>query len=262
VRDRFDYETYWWILERLARTHRPLRFADFADGSPQPPFFILRHDVDYSTQAALRLAEQESRRGFRATYFLLLNCFYYNLLSPHEADVPRRLVGLGHEVGLHYDVNFLRAFPRERWEELLRLQASLLERLSGAPVLSIAMHQPRLNGEDPMRNRPGFLNAYDDRFIRDMPYLSDSCRAWSDSAWELLESGPLPPTFQLVLHPINWSETDRDRAEIFTSLHHDLARAVEAAGSDLLDKIYQHRVVLEHGARERRLAGSWSKEGE
>ena len=99
MRDRFDHETYWRILDRLSRTHRPVRFADLRPGLPGTPFFILRHDIDFSPAAALRLAEMEAARGVRATYFLLLNTFYYNLLSPEHTDVPRRIAELGHEVG-------------------------------------------------------------------------------------------------------------------------------------------------------------------
>jgi len=231
-----------------------VRFADLRDRFPDEPFFILRHDVDYSTQAALILAEQESDRGIHATYFLLPNGVYYNLLDPARADVPRRLNDLGHEVGLHYDVNLLHRFARERSAEIMRLQVSLLETLSGAAVLSIAMHQPGLNGSDPFRQTGGFLNAYDDRFCRQMPYLSDSCRAWRDSAWSILDSGELPARFQLALHPINWSDEDRDRVNVFRSVHRELARAIETAGQDLLDKIQRHPGVVEHQARARRAA--------
>ena len=46
-------------------SHRPhsFRFRDFASGEPADPFVIVRHDVDYSPAAALRLAEQEAERG-------------------------------------------------------------------------------------------------------------------------------------------------------------------------------------------------------
>ena len=148
MRDRFDHETYWRILDRLSRTHRPVRFADLRPGLPGTPFFILRHDIDFSPAAALRLAEMEAARGVRATYFLLLNTFYYNLLGPEHADVARRIAELGHEVGLHYDLRFLQAFPGRRFKELLDEQARLLGRLSGVPVESVALHQPALVGED------------------------------------------------------------------------------------------------------------------
>ena len=152
MNDRFDLETYWWILERIARTNRCVRFCDFAASEPAEPFFILRHDVDYSPEAALRMAEQEAERGVFATYFLLVGTRYYNLASPEHAHVSRRLVELGHEVGLHYDVNSFRALPRHEWSPLLEAQARLLGELAGAPVASVAMHQPALNGEDPFRD--------------------------------------------------------------------------------------------------------------
>jgi hypothetical protein len=256
VQDRFDYPAYWDLIGRLTTTHRAVRFADVANRFPDEPFFILRHDVDYSTHAALTLAEQESERGIHATYFLLPNGCYYNLLDPAHADVPRRLANLGHEVGLHYDVNLLYRFAPEQWSEIIRLQISVLEALGAAPVRSIAMHQPGLNGTDPLRQTSAFLNAYDDRFFRQMTYISDSCRAWRDSAWHLLNSGALPGRFQLALHPINWSNDDRGRVALFDAVHRELANAITAAGRDLIDKIRQHPAVIEHEARTSRLAHS------
>jgi hypothetical protein len=159
---------------------------------------------------------------------------------------------MGHEVGLHYDVKFLEAFPRQTWPELIRTQATLLGKLTGTRVSAIAMHQPGLNGEDPLRHSGDYMNAYDDRFCRDMPYFSDSCRAWWDPAWEMLASGSTPPRFQLALHPVNWAEQDRDRETIFASLHKDLVQAVESAGAELLRRIGEHRGVLQHQSRARK----------
>ncbi len=247
MRDRFDHETYWWIVDRLLATHRPVRFMDLKHGLPDGPFFILRHDVDYSPAAAVELAEQEAARGVRATYFLLLNTFYYNLLSPEHASVARCLAELGHEVGLHYDLGFFQAFPRERWEGLLEEQARLLGGLSGMPVESIALHQPALAGEDPLRGRTRFLDAYADRFFREMAYVSDSCRAWRDAAWRMLSTQP-PERLQLVLHPVNWGPQDRQRAGIFAAVHDQLKAGLDRAQHDLADKISRHSGVLEHEA--------------
>jgi hypothetical protein len=251
MRDRFDYETYWWILARLGRTHRCVRFCDFSAGDPPDPSFILRHDIDYSPDAALRLAEQEAERGVFATYFLLVGTRYYNLAAPEHAHVPRRLAELGHEVGLHYDVNSFRAFARGEWSRLLEAQARLLGELAGTPVASIAMHQPALNGEDPFRDERRFVNAYEPRFVRDATYVSDSCRAWRDSGWAMFASGDVPKRLHLCLHPINWSEQDRDRTAIFQSVHDELCGEIRRAGDDLLAKIAVHSGVLEHERRGR-----------
>ena len=249
MRDRFDFETYWWMMTRLARTHRWVRFRDFASGDPADPFVIVRHDVDYSPAAALRLAEQEAERGLFATYFLLVGTRYYNLLAPEHARFARRLVELGHEVGLHYDVSFLLSFPRAEWKPLLRAQARMLGDLAGAGVVSIAMHQPALNGEDPFRGDPEFINAYEQRFVRDAVYVSDSCRAWRDESWSMLVTGAFPRRLQLALHPINWAEHDRDRETIFRSVHDEICEEVRRAGDELLAKIAVHSGVREHEGR-------------
>src|SRR5882724_8249832 len=149
MRDSFDYDTYWWIIERLSRTNRPLRFADLASGFPTAPFFILRHDVDYSPAAALDLADQEARRGVRSTYFLLPNGLYYNMLSPEHGTFGRRLAAMGHEVGLHYDVKFLEAFPRQQWGGLTPHQATLPGKPRGSGVRGNPMEPPGPKGGGP-----------------------------------------------------------------------------------------------------------------
>jgi hypothetical protein len=251
LRDAFDYATYWSLLSGIAATHRIVRFADLG-GEPEAPFCILRHDVDYSPAAALRLAEQESARGIRATYFLLAGTSYYNLLAPEHAHVAQELAKLGHEVGLHYDVGSFLPYPREQWPRLLRAQATLLGELAGQPVSAIAMHQPALHGDDPFRNQAdGFLNAYDDLFTREMTYISDSCRAWRNREWAMLTGGEVPRKLQLALHPINWAETDRDRETIFREVHEELMAATASARDELLAKIACHGAVLEHEGRRR-----------
>jgi hypothetical protein len=252
LRDAFDYATYWSLLSGIAATHRIIRFADVAEAEADAPLCILRHDVDYSPAAALRLAEQESARGIHATYFLLAGTNYYNLLAPEHAHFAQELVKLGHEVGLHYDVRSFLPFPREQWPRLLRAQATLVGELAGQAVTSIAMHQPALHGDDPFRGEDhGFLNAYDDRFTREMTYVSDSCRAWRNREWAMLSSGELPRKLQLALHPINWSDVDRDRETIFRAVHDELMAATASARDELLGKIACHSGVLEHEGRER-----------
>lgn len=247
--DRFDYASYGRLMDRLRATHRAVRFRDLLDGPPPERFFLLRHDVDYVPADALRLAELEASQGLAASYFLLVNTFHYNLLDPVNADLARRLVALGHEVGLHYDARFFRAFPEEEWPQLLEQEALLLGLLAGMPIVSIAMHQPGTVGADPFRSRTRFLNAYDDRFFRDMPYYSDSCRAFRDEAHRVLTNGALPPRFQLALHPINWADGDRDRVAIFREAHAGIAARVVREGEALLENIARHPAVHDEDRR-------------
>ena len=62
---------------------------------------LLRHDVDLSLDAALRMAELEAEAGATATYFLMTESVFYNLASREGTAALDRLRALGHRVGLH-----------------------------------------------------------------------------------------------------------------------------------------------------------------
>src|SRR5205085_8345871 len=94
----FDLAHYGDLLD--AAVAGGYRWASF-DAEPAPGDLFLRHDVDLSLEAALELARLEHGRGARATYFLMTESVFYNLLSPVGERALRELRELGHAVGLH-----------------------------------------------------------------------------------------------------------------------------------------------------------------
>jgi hypothetical protein len=67
---------------------------------------VLRHDTDSDIDNAVRFAEWEAERGYRATYFVLHSDWYYRdgFRGPPARYVLRaleRIASLGHEIGLH-----------------------------------------------------------------------------------------------------------------------------------------------------------------
>jgi hypothetical protein len=208
--ERFDYEFYCGLLQRLQKTHLNLCFSEVCHASSTENYYILRHDVDFSPDAALDMAKREAEMGVRASYFLLFASPFYNLLSAPHRDFPRQLADLGHEVGLHYDVRAYAQLGQPSLLDSLFMEAELLGRLSGTEVKSIAMHNPSIYGEDPFRNVQQFTNAYADEFTKEIAYLSDSCGAWRDSTVLALRES-IPTRFQLLIHPLFWSEAHADR---------------------------------------------------
>ncbi|MGD8327842.1 MAG: hypothetical protein PVJ49_00320 [Acidobacteriota bacterium] len=252
--DQFTYAEYADLLARLRHGRVNLCFADFADGGgpgDEEPFFLLRHDIDLSIEAALEMARREAEMEVRATYFLLLSCEHYNLLAEEHAGAARELVGMGHEVGLHYDV---RAIARRSDDPAsqLRLEADLLSALAGAPVRSIAMHLPGLHGEDPFAGGTEFVNAYDSRFTDEIAYFSDSCGAWRDNAVEALESDELPPRLQLLTHPFYWRTQPGDRWERLDRWGTALRRRIEGIEERIRRVWNAHDGAREHDERIRR----------
>ena len=65
---------------------------------------LWRHDVDLSMHRAARLAEIEAEEGAVATYFVNPRCVFYNLAEADVLACARRIMALGHQIGLHFDV--------------------------------------------------------------------------------------------------------------------------------------------------------------
>ena len=94
----FDLTHYGELLDAArAGGYRPV----FFDHDPQPRDLFLRHDVDLSLEAAVRMALVEAEHGAVATYFLMTRSRFYNLDSEVGRLTLERLRALGHRVGLH-----------------------------------------------------------------------------------------------------------------------------------------------------------------
>jgi len=64
---------------------------------------ILRHDVDFSLEAALSFAQLEYKNDVQSTYFILLSTSFYNLFHRKASDIIKKIRAMGHDIGLHFD---------------------------------------------------------------------------------------------------------------------------------------------------------------
>jgi hypothetical protein len=185
------------------------RFA-FFDREPEPGDLLLRHDVDLSLEAALRLAELETESGAQATYFLMTQSVFYNLGSPEGERALARLREFGHRVGLHA------VYPRFELDERFD------------PV--VAWHNP-----DPEFMREplnGAINVMQSGYFDPEHYRSDSNQHWRNGCpHEALANGSFE-WLQLLTHPEIWAypgETMRETmlAMLETERERDLARLAE-----------------------------------
>jgi hypothetical protein len=246
--DSFTLAALEELLDRLRVGRQFITFRETAHNHP-PAYVLLRHDIDFSLEHGLTLAEWEADRGIRATYFLLLTNHRYNVLAPCWSGIPGALVRLGHEVGLHYDVAAIERLGADPERQLER-QAAVLADLTGQPVRSIARHQPSLGGKDPFVQSRSLINAYAPRFTQDISYFSDSSGAWRDAAVRALSpGGTLPRRLQLLIHPMLWGEQPGDRWSRLNahleSEHQRLERDVAQERANWA----RHSGVIEHDER-------------
>jgi hypothetical protein len=201
----FSLESYRRLLDLAL--HLGWSFRSFASPTTasNDKVIFLRHDVDYSVQAATELARVNHDAGVEGTFFLLLRGDVYNLLSPPNLERAREIASLGQAVALHFalpspppsDVPSL-VTAIEHDHRLLLRELPML-----APVFSWHNPTPEQTGDQRDVQPSGMLNAYGRAFTQQAKYASDSnLRLGFDEFAELIQTqtGPL----QLLFHPINW----------------------------------------------------------
>jgi len=207
----FDLAHYGELL--AAAKSGGYRFA-FFDREPAPGDLLLRHDVDLSLDAALRMAEVEAAAGAQATYFLMTGSVFYNLNSHEGEHALARLRELGHRVGLHA------VYPR----------AGLDDRFE--PVL--AWHNP-----DPDYMRApvdGVINVMEPTWFDPDTYRSDSNQHWrSGCPHEDLRAGAFP-WLQLLTHPEIWVYPGARMGETMRAmLDEEKERRLDQLAADRID---------------------------
>ena len=201
----FTLESYVKLLKYLNQVYKIVPFCEIP--RKDVPYLILRHDIDVSLHAALKMAQIERDLGIRSTYFVVFSSKLYNVFHEDNVNVLRQISKLGHEIGLHYDVSQYRSFGRNM-KKTLEIQIQVLEHLLGRKVYSIARHGPW--DRDPFATIKEYINANHPRLRRDL-FIHDSCRAWTPLQSLLKLLNDPPRRVQLLTHPENWQDDRIDR---------------------------------------------------
>ncbi len=177
------------------------RFAAF-DRPPEAGDLLLRHDVDLSLDAAVRMAEVEARAGVQSTWLLMTRSVFYNLASHEGERAIARLRELGGRVA-HHAV----------WPDV-----DLDDRFE--PV--VAWHNPDAGYmSEPIA---GATNVMSPPWFDPAHYRSDSNLAWRHGCpHDDLRRGE-PPWLQLLIHPELWvyeGDTLADTMESFLTADGD-----------------------------------------
>ncbi len=171
----------------LARLERLLR-ADHPDVE-------WRHDVDFDPECALKMAQFEHRLGVRSTYYVMGRGDSYNPFGPKTRQIFKEIIGYGHLLGMHVDLELGRGSSvttetmriRCEWDWLLWQESDL------DMTRRVTFHAPPRSIY--WRDIPGFdhlLGAeWEDR------YIADSRGVWRDNPDERLATGE---PIQLNIH--------------------------------------------------------------
>lgn len=204
----FTYEAYKALLALLKKGGYAFRnYHNYGDTSR---CVILRHDIDFNLESALRLAEVEREAGVSSTYFVLLRTDFYNPASRSGTAALRRIQSLGHEVGLHFDekVYSPELLPDQLARAVIK-EGGILSALLETPVSTVSMHRPSRSTLEGDFLIPGIVNSYGKTFFRDFKYLSDSRRRWREPVLDIVRSGEYE-RLHILTHAFWYHEEEED----------------------------------------------------
>ena len=191
------------------------RFAGF-DRPPQPGDLLLRHDVDLSLDAAVKMAEIDAELGVCPTWFLMTRSVFYNLRSTEGEHAVSRLRALGGGIALH-----------AVWPHLDLDDPAGFERV-------VSWHNPE--PEFMTEPVPGAENVMAAPFFDPEHYRSDSNQHWRGGCpHDALARGEFE-WLQLLVHPEIWMFEGATMTETMHSfLDADRAARLEHVRNDRID---------------------------
>ena len=209
----FSYKHYFQVLDEAKKEYSIGPINDFKKLKTKKKFILLRHDIDYCLDLALDFAKLEKQHNIKSTYFVLLHGTFYNSLSSYNALIIRQISKLGHEIGLHYDTNFLPNSDKKS-EKLIEMEANLLGNLINKKITSIAQHNPTTNRKRPRISN--FLDANSADVIKEMTYISDSNQHWRYGCMcnHVFKINKL----QINTHPWVWQKRHKPRIKIYDEI--------------------------------------------
>jgi len=128
----FSLKTYHLLLSTLKdKGYQFQTFRDFIK-NPASRCVILRHDVDARKMNSLSTARIENELGIAGTYYFRI------VPESYDESVIRDIVGLGHEVGYHYEDVSTTAFRHYGFKALRRYGVTALRQRRSVDEIMIA----------------------------------------------------------------------------------------------------------------------------
>lgn len=237
----FTYTDYAALIDLLRENG--YAFSSYVNYPGRGKCVILRHDIDYSLEQAVKLARIEKDLGVRSTYFVLLSSDFYNPASSSSYRYLHEILDLGHDIGLHFDET---AYSYERFgmEYFIRKEARILSDLIDVNINSFSLHRPNHFSLETEIRIPGLINSYGEEFFHGFKYLSDSRRRWREPVEEIIEKGEFEK-LHILTHAFWYHEDDLTISETILDFLRSASRERKLTMKDNITDL--EHILLEAG---------------
>ena len=160
----------------------------------------LVHDVDFTPSLALKLANTEKEVDAISTFFFRIKAKNYNLFSFDNIQVIKKLISMGHNVGLHYEPTAQNVDLKNDIESVIDATSKMLH----LNVDFFNVHEPARTGIDVSKMLPEKNRSYNSAFFKGYKYLSDSGGRWREGCFS--QHINKHDKLLVLTHPIWWYE--------------------------------------------------------
>jgi hypothetical protein len=195
-------------------------FADYVEIPWGTRFVLWRHDLDYSINRALRLAQIEAEESVAATYFVNPHSDFYNPFELRQAQCLKHILSLGHSIGLHFDATFHNIQDEAQLHCKVEQEGRWLQETFGVRPVAFSFHNPvAAHLQCDADSYGGLINCYSQRFKSEINYCSDSNGYWRFRRLHDVLSEGTDPCLQVLTHPGWWQVNPMPpRQRIFRSV--------------------------------------------
>lgn len=208
--NEFTYNHYEETLSEIQKSHRFSNFLNCSDND-----VILRHDIDFSLESALRMAEIEHNLGIQSTFFILFQSEFYNPFSPSSISLIKKILKMGHFLGLHFDETITSEKNIDQLK-IIQNEITTMENHYDTLIKTVSAHNPSINKNTSLKLPENIVNVYSEQFIKNRKYLSDSVQNWREGCF--CKHFKMHKKMHILIHPIWWTKDGKHRTEIMKSL--------------------------------------------
>lgn len=222
--EEFTFKEYDIIIKKISENFSIINHLDlyynfdkFCNDNKR--YLILRHDVDFSVDRALKLAKIEYKYGISSTYFFLLHSDFYNIFERSSFNKIKQIIKMGHNIALHFDTIFYGVLNEETLEKMLVFERDILSNLFNVEIKVFSLHNPnpdvnnynRYTLEELSKIYPAYfkdfianmVNTYGSIF-RKIDYISDSNGFWRYRHLNEIIYDQKIKIIQVLIHPEWW----------------------------------------------------------
>jgi len=181
---------------------------------------ILRHDVDYSLELAHEMAEIDAIYKIKSIFAVLISSPLYNPFTSNNIKIIDGIYSLGHNIVLHHQVALGQSVEQiqEDISKEIQIMKVYIPFVQNVFVWHNLPSDNLLSGLEV----PDLVNAYSDRFVGKMPYISDS--VLRNKPEDIIQALQNNRKLHLLLHPLIWMSEQNDMVSMMSYVLTEIIR--------------------------------------